>query len=162
MRAVISLVAVTLVGCTTGRPGVAPVVPENTGESALAFRLAPGTSEFGPVLRVAIENRTQSPLCVRAEALRNPRSGEMRLYLRDARGRELRWQSLGFIPTPIEGVVRIEPASSVEGFHYLRGRFVGTDGLAQLPPGSQARVAVRYGPCKDPRSHWAVSGWQPV
>lgn len=162
MRAVMFLVAVTLVACTTARPGMAPVVPQNTGESALAFRLAPGTSVYGPVLQVTIENRTRGPLCVRADALRNPRSGEMRLYLRDARGRELRWQDSGFIPPPIEGVVKIEPASSVEGFHYLRGRFVGTDGMAQLPQGWHARVAVRYGPCEDPFSYWAASGWQPI
>jgi hypothetical protein len=162
MRTVLSLLVLTLAGCTSARPGVVPVVPQDTGESALAFRLARGTSEFGPVLRVTVANRTQRAVCVRAEALRNPRTQEMLLYLRNAHGRELRWQNPGIIPPPMEGIVRIEAGSSAEGSYYLRGRFMLPDDWEPLPHGWHARAAVRYGPCENATSHWAASAWQPL
>ena len=152
----------TLAACSSNRAGVAFVVPQNTGQSALAFQLARGTSEFGPILQVTIQNQTTSALCLRADALRNSRTQEMLIYLREAGSRELQWQNPGLIPPPLEGAIRIEPGASAQGRYSLRGRFPGSDAWESLPQGWQARVAVSYGRCDDATAQWAASDWQPI
>lgn len=162
MRTAALFMTLSAAGCAGGVTGMVPVVPQNTGESSLAFHLTPGISQSGPILRVTVENRTGDTLCVRAEALRNPLTQEMMLYLRDMRGRELQWRDPGFIPPPIEGVVRIGPGNTATGEYYLRGRFVQRHGSDEIRQGWSARAAVRYGQCDNATSHWAMSSWQRI
>lgn len=162
MRTLVLLSLLTFGGCAGGITGIVPVIPQNTGEADVAFHLTSGTSHLEPVLRVILENRTGTALCVRAEALRNPRTQEMMLYLRDARGREVRWRDPGFIPAPIEGTVRIEPGRTAAGEYYLRARFLRLGNAPAIPSGWSARAAVRYGECDDASAHWAMSGWQGI
>lgn len=165
MRIKVALFVLMLWGCTDPSASVVPVppvLPQNTGESALAFQLARGTSEDGPLLNVTVQNRSPNALCVRTEALRNPLTQEMMLYLRDARGRELLWLDSGFIPPPMEGVMRLEPGSRAEAGYYLSGRFLRRESFDEIPQGWSARAAVRYGTCENPTMHWAASAWQPL
>lgn len=114
-------------------------------------------------LLVTVTNRSANPVCIRAEALQNPHSGEMHLRLRDANGRPLEYyKHTGIIPPPLTGVVRLAPGSTVRGRFRLDTRFRRIAAEQRLPLGWSAQAAFRYGHCDDVWSLQASSTWQRI
>jgi hypothetical protein len=102
------------------------------------------------------------PICIRSEILRNPYAQEMELWLRDGKGHKLAFLDPGFIPPPLEGVVRVEPGQSESGHYFVRGRFKLPDGGMSIPTGATARVTFRYGYCDDSMALRAKTPWQRI
>lgn len=112
------------------------------------------------VLVVTILSRSQNPICIRTDALRNPNSGQMHLELRDSRGRPLASRPSGFIPPPLEGLVRLEPGASTRGHYHLNLRFRRISSSRPFPAGLSAEASFLYDYCDNSWALQARSNWQ--
>lgn len=146
--------ATLAVACATP-PDRADYVPD------LEVELYSDASAARPIVFVEITNRSRTPICIRAEALRNPFSHEMDLSLRNRGGRTYRLLSLDLVAAPLEGIVRVDPGERVRG-EYSLARFRGISPTRALPPGLTARASFRYGYCADVWSLRATTGWRPI
>lgn len=173
MRPYLLIGLLVLVSCATSRETGEPR-PSPIG--APAITLGPGWIEDRPALVVAITNRSSAPICIRADALRNPGSYEMEIRLRDARGRRVSLhRGGGYVPMPLNEIVRMEPGMRARGQYYL-DRFKRIGPRRPLPNGWSAQAGFQYGDCHpreaycdgriglcpDAWSSRATSAWQPL
>lgn len=132
----------------------------------LAISLSRDVAAGRPVLAMTVVNRSERTICLRAELLGNPGTGEIApIRLRDARGRPIRASRdpEGYIPRPIPGVVRLDPGDVTRAHYYIDWRFDWPGGMGRpLPPAMSAQVTFRYGYCEDTRALRATSTWQPI
>jgi len=156
MRAHFLLCGIATAACTTPQP----VQPAASGD--LALSLARASSEAGPGLVVAMTNRSQADVCIRAELLKNPYSYEMHIRLKDARGRAVPLKRSGYLNELIMDPVRIAPGASVEGRYLLGWRFKLPSSGKALPEGISARATLRYDACDGSLSQQATSAWQRI
>jgi hypothetical protein len=170
MRSRILIGVLVLGACAT----IGDEQPGTAGD--LGITLNSGWLDNRPTLVASITNRSHAPLCIRAEALRNPWSNEIRLRLRDTRGRRVALHpEHGSSEPQLDQIVRLEPGATAQGQLYLeRFKRVGQGRpsphgwrvQAQVPYGNcQPREAYcdgRIGLCPDAWSSRAVSTWQPL
>jgi hypothetical protein len=144
-RARYLLVALLCVACATPNAGR----PAAEGELAISLSrdVSREVSGTWPILVVSITNRSQHQICIQRDTLQNPDSYGMELHLYDARGRAVRPGPEGFIPPPLEGIVRLEPGGSTRGQYYLNGRFRLRGAGTPFPRGMSAQVSFAYGYC---------------
>ena len=108
MRSSVFPALLALAGCTAS--DALPSEPSSgAGGSALHLGIEGRSIGGRPAVVVTLINRSQSPVCVRAEAVENPYSYEMELRLRDAQGRKVGLHRSGFLPPPLETVIQIAP-----------------------------------------------------
>lgn len=166
-----SLIAVlALASCATTR------ADRNPPSGDLTIALSAGWIEDSPAAVILITNRSSASICVRAEALRNPWSNEIRLRLRDARGRRVGlYPAHGSSEPQLEEILRLEPGMTTRGQLYLE-RFrrigqshpvpVGWRIQAQVPYGNcqpiEGYCGGRFGLCPDAWSSRTTSTWQPL
>jgi hypothetical protein len=149
------LPALMIVACAT--PNVAlPAAGD------LAISLHRDVSGVRPILVVTITNRSDKPVCLRAEVLQNPYSYEMNLGLRDRGRRPVRYYEPGFLTPPIRGNVRLEPGETGRGQYFLDARFRLRAAGNPFPSGLSARAAFAYDYCEDSAPLRATSAWQPL
>lgn len=143
----------------------------------LEIALGAGWAEDRPTLVVTITNRSNAPICISADVLRNPESHELDLRLRDARGNRVSaYRVSGYIEPPLREIVRVEPGMSSRGQYYLDSRFGRIGRRLRLPNGWRAQALFQFGNCQpreaycdgriglcpDAWSARAVSTWQPL
>jgi hypothetical protein len=128
----------------------------------LAISLRRDVSDARPVVVVTITNRSDKPVCLRAEILQNPYSYEMDLRLRDRGRRRVRFHEPGYIPPRIRGNVRLEPGETGRGQYFLDSRFRLRAAGNPFPSGLSARAAFLYDYCDDSAPLRATSAWQPL
>jgi hypothetical protein len=128
----------------------------------LAISLHRDVSGVRPVLVVTITNRSDKPVCLRAEVLQNPYSYEMNLRLRDRSRRPVRYRESGFVPPPIRGHVRLDPGATGRGEYFLDSRFRLRAAGNPFPSGMSAQAAFPYDYCDGSTSLRAASTWQPL
>lgn len=160
-------------GCATL---VQPTASQASPSAAPLVRLTSGWIEDRPALVVSITNRSNAPMCIRAEALRNPWSNEIHLRLRDARGRQVGlYRAHGSSEPQLDETVRLEPGMATQGQLYLE-RFKRVGQGRPLPTGWRVQAQVPYGDCQpreaycdgrvglcpDDWSARATSSWQPL
>jgi hypothetical protein len=157
MRARFVLAALLCAACATpevGRPGA---------DADLAISLSRDASSGRPALVVTLTNRSQRQICIRADVLRNPNSGDLDLSMRDATGRAVRYrQNPGFIPPPLMETVRVDPGGTTHAQAYLDDRFELGPGGMPFPQGMSAQASIPYGYCEETFSLRATSAWQPI
>lgn len=168
------LISLLLLGsCATTRE---PIHSEFNPSGAPSITLGPGWVEGRPVLSVSIANRSNVPICIRADALQNPGSYEMDIRLRDDRGRRVSlYPAHGSFPEPLSEVIQLDSGASVQGQFYLdRFRRLGRN--RPLPNGWRAQAGFQYGDCHpveaycdgrlgqcpDAWSSRAASAWEPL
>jgi hypothetical protein len=159
-RALFLAAALLCVACAT--PGAGR--PRAEGELAIALSrdVSREVSGTWPILIVSITNRSPHQICIQRDTLQNPDSYGMELHLYDARGRAVRPGPEGFIPPPMEGIVRLEPGGNTRGRYYLNGRFELGENATPLPPRMNAQVSFPYGYCEDTWARRATSARQPI
>lgn len=142
----------------------------------LAIVLGRAVADGRPALAMTVTNRSANEICISAELMGNPATGEIApIGMRDQRGAAVRLSpDLGGTPLiPIPGVVRIAPGEQARAYYYIDWRFAWPAGVhAPLPPHLNAQVSVRYGHCEGHRcdtgycdeaiSLTATSGWQRI
>lgn len=144
--------------------------------SNLAIALSPGWIGDRPAVVTSITNRSSAPICIRAEALRNPWSNEITLRLRDERGRRISlYRAHGSSEPQLDETVRLEPGMSARGQLYLE-RFKRVGNGRALPNGWRIQADIPYGDCQPREAYcvgrvglcpndWssrATSTWQPL
>jgi hypothetical protein len=139
-----------------------PGVPELPEVANLEISLSRGIVDARPVVRVAITNQSQFPLCIRTEALQNPESGEMQVSMRDPFGNALRYRHGGFIDPPMRGTTRVRPGETIRVYDFLSSRFLLPNNGVPFPEGMTAQVSFHYGYCDDVWSLDASSTWQAI
>lgn len=153
--------AVALVAACKAGPEMS-LDTQPSSEGNLSISLVRETMDARPVLAVTITNVSGNPICMLADALQNPNSGEMHLRLRDSRGRPLAFYPRGFVPPPLEGVVRIDQHASVTGRYYLDTRFRRINSDRPFPAGLSARASFLYDYCDNTWTLRAMSAWQAI
>lgn len=133
-----------------------------TASRDVEISLSRGALKGRPILAVTIANRSGQPICIRAEALQNPYSYEMRLRLRDNHGRRVGYRPSGLIPPPLTVTTHIEAGGAVSGHYYLDSRFKRVPATEGLARGWAAQASFRYGYCGDASILVARSAWQPI
>jgi hypothetical protein len=143
----------------------------------LAIALSRTVADGRPALAMTVRNVSAREICLNAELMGNPYTGEIApIGMRDPRGRPIPLSPDlgGTPPIPIPGVVRIAPGAQARAFYYIGRRFAWPRGSnTPLPRGLSARVSIHYGHCgDDPRcdtgycdeaiSLRSTSGWQPI
>jgi hypothetical protein len=150
------LAALMTVACAT----VDVAAPASAAD--LAISLHREVSGGHPVAVVTITNRSDKPVCLRAEILQNPDSYEMDLRLRDRGRRPVRFHEPGYVLPPIRGNVRLEPGQTARGQYFLDSRFRLRRAGNPFPPGMSAQAAFQYDYCDDTSSLRATSAWQSI
>lgn len=156
MRVLVLAGALTVAACAAPR-AMSPVA---AGE--IAFTLTAASGDAGPILLVALTNRSQADVCIRAELLQNPYTYEMDVRLRDRDGRPVRFKRPGFVREPHIEAVRIAPGAKVQGRYDLAQRFKLPGEGKLLPRGMAAQATARYDACDGSLSRQASSDWQPI
>jgi hypothetical protein len=136
--------------------------PASRPSPVFAVSLSRDVAEGWPVLVATVTNLTPQTQCVRTDPFRNIRSYELRPDLRDVRGRAIPTNSVGILPVPMPGVLRIEPGESLQGRTFLVPLFRLRNGGIPFPPGIKARVTFDYGPCGALPWRSFRSDWQPL
>ena len=139
-----------LAGCATKR---AVTTPRGADLDLSLQRASEGNRT---VMVVTFQNRSDRAGCIRAEAIRNPYSSEIGFEVLDLSGLPLPVADPGYIPEPLPGSIRLEPAMIVEGRYYLGARFERIR-RRPLPAGWKVRASVHYGYCEDTGSLLGVS-----
>jgi hypothetical protein len=138
-----------------------PPLEPSTAPEELEVAFHRAVIERHPVLVVTVTNRSIAPICIKAEALR-PHAFEMHLRLRDAWGRRVGYTESGFLPSPLEGLVKVDPGAQV-GSYYGFWRFKLGGRKPSPPRGSRVLASFRYGHCHD--GAWSAqltTEWQPI
>ena len=124
----------------------------------VVISLARDTSAARPTLVVEITNRSSSPICISADAIRNPYSYGMDFKLRDAAGRAIKHNKPGYIEPPLPVQVQVQPGTTDRGQYYLYPRFkIRTKTLSV---GWSAKASFPYKVCNSSTPLRATSTWQ--
>lgn len=118
----------------------------------LAISLTRTVTNGRPALAMTVTNLSAREICLSAELMGNPGTGEIApIGMRDIRGRTIRLSpdGGGTPPIPIPGVVRVAPGAQARAYYYIDWRFAWPGGMhAPLPRGLSAQVSVQYGHCE--------------
>jgi len=150
--------------------------PAASQSGDLAIALSRSVAEGRPALAMTVTNRSAREVCLTAELMGNPATGEIApIGMRDQRGRPIQLSpDLGGTPlVPIPGVVRIAPGAQARAYYYIDWRFAWPSGMhAPLPRRLSAQVSIRYGHCEGDRCNTgycdaatdldATSDWQRI
>lgn len=121
----------------------------------LSISLSRTVADGRPALAMTVTNRSAREICLSAELMGNPGTGEIApIGMRDGNGRPIRLSPDlgGTPPIPIPGAVRVAAGGQTRAYYYIDWRFAWPRGMhAPLPRGLSARVSIRYGHCADPR-----------
>jgi hypothetical protein len=151
-----------VIGCVC----LAASFPTTAQSTELAISLSREVANRRPALAMTITNRSARTICLSAELLGNPDTGEIApIGLRDFSGRPIRLSPNrgGNIPIPIAGVVRLDPGDTARAHYYIDWRFDWPGSRDRpLPRTLTAQVAFDYGYCEDAWSMRAISSWQPI
>jgi hypothetical protein len=156
MQGFLPYTVLLLAACAT------PQVADTSSVGELEFSFTRDVSGARPLLIATITNRSANQICIGAEMLHNPGTGEVNLRFRDARGREVRGvESGGLPPGPLPGMIRLDPGANTQGRYYLDWRLRLRREGAPLPQGLSAQISFPYGHCEDIWSLRATSAWLP-
>ena len=154
LRAGVAFAGILLAGaCATPSHGPSP---------DFAISLDHDVFEGRAVIVATVTNLTARPQCVRANAFRNPSSGEIDVWLRDGRGRTLPRYDVGMPPWPLAGELRIEPGQRLEGRSFLDPLYRLRNGSVPYPAGMSARVSFQYRACGHTVRRAAAPGSGPI
>jgi hypothetical protein len=138
-----SFLAVTLLCVACATPGDGPAV----AQSGLDISLNRASPTL-PILVMTITNRSGSPICIQRDLLENPNTYYLELHLYDAVGGAVsQWEEGGYVPPPLEGVVRLGLGEVARARYNLDTRFRLAAGDTPLADGMSAQVSFAYGYC---------------